>query len=392
MMKRLIFLVIVLAGCSTLTPLQRSKLITAFHLIEDANYEEGKAFIEEMVEDEEAAKWPRTWHARGLLYQNAYRDGMRRNNRNLYELKPRQLFVAYESYEKALDLDAGRGIRKQLTPKYVLLANDFQRMGQRRFDEGKYDEALEAFEAVQQIRQSKLLNLDPDTNLVYNMAVAALEGSNHEKAIQYLYQLDAYKYGTNVSHLLSAEYLQQGDTIEAKRVLEQGINKYEDNEDLILLLVDLNFEQGQVEQSLEILGHKSSVYPNNYQFPYTKGLILQKTGNYQEAIEAYEESLELEPEKPIIYAHVATCYFNIGIEIEEYARTLEQNRLVIRERERSTAALESATEWLNKALDREPQDPEALAIISELSALLDITERVDNVVNPMDEAGESDAE
>ncbi len=392
MMKRLIFLVIVLAGCSTLTPLQRSKLITAFHLIEDANYEEGKAFIEEMVEDEEAAKWPRTWHARGLLYQNAYRDGMRRNNRNLYELKPRQLFVAYESYEKALDLDAGRGIRKQLTPKYVLLANDFQRMGQRRFDEGKYDEALEAFEAVQQIRQSKLLNLDPDTNLVYNMAVAALEGSNHEKAIQYLYQLDAYKYGTNVSHLLSAEYLQQGDTIEAKRVLEQGINKYEDNEDLILLLVDLNFEQGQVEQSLEILGHKSSVYPNNYQFPYTKGLILQKTGDYQEAIEAYEESLELEPEKPIIYAHVATCYFNIGIEIEEYARTLEQNRLVIRERERSTAALESATEWLNKALDREPQDPEALAIISELSALLDITERVDNVVNPMDEAGESDAE
>ena len=392
MMKRLIFLVIVLAGCSTLTPLQRSKLITAFHLIEDANYEEGKAFIEEMVEDEEAAKWPRTWHARGLLYQNAYRDGMRRNNRNLYELQPRQLFVAYESYEKALALDAGRGIRKQITPKYVLLANEFQRMGQRRFDEGKYDEALEAFEAVQQIRQSKLLNLDPDTNLVYNMAVAALEGSNHEKAIQYLYQLDAYKYGTNVSHLLSAEYLQQGDTIEAKRVLEQGINKYEDNEDLILLLVDLNFEQGQVEQSLEILGHKSSVYPNNYQFPYTKGLILQKTGSYQEAIEAYEESLELEPEKPIIYAHVATCYFNIGIEIEEYARTLEQNRLVIRERERSTAALESATEWLNKALDREPQDPEALAIISELSALLDITERVDNVVNPMDEAGESDAE
>ena len=392
MMKRLIFLVIVLAGCSTLTPLQRSKLITAFHLIEDANYEEGKAFIEEMVEDEEAAKWPRTWHARGLLYQNAYRDGMRRNNRNLYELKPRQLFVAYESYEKALDLDAGRGIRKQLTPKYVLLANDFQKMGQSRFNEGKYDEAMEAFEAVQQIRQSRLLNLDPDTNLVYNMAVAALEGSNHEKGIQYLYQLDAYNYGTNVSHLLSAEYLRQGDTLEAKRVLEQGISKYEDNEDLILLLVDLNFEQGQVEQSLEILDRQSSRYPSNYQFPYTKGLILQKTGNYEEAIEAYEQSLELEPEKPIIYAHVATCYFNIGIEIEEYARTLEQNRLVIQERERSTAALESATDWLNKALEQETQDPEAIAIISELSALLDITERVENVDDTINENGESDAE
>ncbi|MFP4468658.1 MAG: tetratricopeptide repeat protein [Bacteroidales bacterium] len=393
-MKRLIFLVIVLTGCSTLTPLQRSKLITAFHLIEDANYKEAHEFIEEMAEDEEAAQWPRTWHARGLLYQNAYREGIRRNNKSLYELQPKQLFVAYESYEKALDLNAGRGIRNQLTPKYVLLANDFQKMGQERFNEKKYNEALEAFETAQQIRQSELLQLDPDTNLVYNMAITAIEGDKQEKAIQYLHQLDEYNYGTNVSHLLSAEYLQQGDTTEAKEVLEQGINKYEDI-NLVLLLVDLNFEQGNIKESLAILDRRSSDYPSNYEFPYTKGLILQKTGSYREAIDAYEKSLELEPEQSIIYAHIATCYFNIGIEIEEYARTLEENRRVMEERERSTDALESAAAWVNKALEMDTQDPETLAIISELSSLLEITERVEDVDNPAreDEASEeSDTE
>lgn len=391
-MKRLIFLVIVLTGCSTLTPLQRSKLITAFHLIEDANYKEAKDFIEEMVEDEEAAQWPRTWHARGLLYQNAYREGMKRNNKSLYELQPRQLFVAYESYEKALELNAGKGIRNQLTPKYVLLANDFQKMGQKRFNEGKHEEALEAFETVQQIRQSQLLNLDPDTSLVYNMAIAAIESESQEKAIQYLSQLDEYKYSANVPHLLSAQYLQQGDTTEAKRVLEQGISKYADNEDLILLLVDLNYEQGNVEESLEILNRRSSADPSNHLFPYTKGLILQKSGSYREAIEAYEKALELEPEQAIIYAHVATCYFNIGIEIEEYARTLEENSRVMQERERSTDALESATAWVNKALETDIKDPKTLAIISELSSLLEITERVEDVDDPARENEESDAE
>ncbi|MFO7874302.1 MAG: tetratricopeptide repeat protein [Bacteroidales bacterium] len=391
-MKRLLFLVILLGGCTTLTPLQRSKLITAFHLIEDARYEEGHEFIENMIEDEEAARWPRTWHARGLLYHNAYRDGIKQNKKDLYEMVPEQLFVAYESYEKALSLNAGSGIRNQMTPKYVLLANDFRSIGQKRFNEEKYDEALRAFETIEQIRQSKLLNLDIDTNLVYNMALAAIEGYNREKAIQYLNRLDAYNYDTNVSHLLSEEYLNQGDTLEAQRVLENGIQKYDDNEELILLLVDLHFEQGNVDESLDILNRKSAAYPSNYQLPYTKGLILQKKGQYGEAIGAYEQALELEPEKPIIFANIATCYFNVAVEIEEHIRTIDRNKLVQEEKQRSTAALESATRWLNKALKFKTQDPETLDIIRELSTLLDLTDRVEGVDSPLADDDESEAE
>jgi tetratricopeptide (TPR) repeat protein len=362
-----------------LMPLQRSRLITAFHLIEDKNYEEAKDLIERMAEDENAAQWPRTWHARGLLYQNAYREGMAKNNKKLYELIPGQLFEAYQSYEKALARDAGSGIRNQLAPKYVLLANDFQSLGQNRFKEKKYEEALMAFETVEKIRQSDLLNLDTDTSLVYNIAMVAIEGRKHEKAIQYLSRLDGYSYGTNVSHLLSAEYLHQGDTLSAQSVLEQGIMKYADNETLILLLVDIHFAQDNVEQSIDILDRKSTVYPLTYKIPYTKGLILQKTGQYEEAIAAYEKSLTLEPEKPIIYAQIAACFYNIGIEIEEHARTMNNNSLVVKERKHSTAALESAITWLNKALELETNDAETLAIIHELSALLEITERVDGI-------------
>ncbi len=360
-------------------PLQRSKLITAFHLVEDKKYEEAKEFIEGMVEDENASQWPRTWHARGLLYQNAYREGIERNNRNLYELKPRQLFVAYESYEKALSLDAGNGIRNQLTPKYVLLANDFQTAGQQSFRDKKYAEALEAFLSVEKIRQSELLNLATDTSLVYNIAMSAINDGQGDKAIAYLNRLDKYKYGTNVSHLLYLENLQMGDTLEAQMALERGIKQYEDNEALILMLVDLHFAQGNVDQSLEILDRKFKLYPSTYKIPYTKGLILQKTGQYNEAIAAYEQSLALENEKAIIYAQIATCYYNISIEIEENARTLDLNSQVVMERKHSTAALESAVEWLNKALELVSSDPNALSIIHELSALLDFTDRVENI-------------
>lgn len=362
-----------------MSSLQRSRLITAFHLIEDKKYEEAKSFIENMLEDEEAAEWPRTWHARGLLYQNAYREGKEKNKRNLYELQPRQLFVAYESYEKALSLDAGSRIRNQLAPKYVLLANDFQVIGQEKFKDGKFEEALEAFETVAQIRKGELLGLETDTILIYNMALAAIEGRKHDKAIQYLSRLDLYQHGTNVSHLLFTEFLQLGDTLNARRVLEESIDRYDDNENLVLLLADLKYSQGLTDEALSLLELKSTTYPSNYQFPYTKGLILQKTGNYKEAIEAYEKSLELEPEKPIIYANIATCYFNIGVEIEEHVRMINYNAMMQQERERSTAALESATEWIDKALELDNMDAEALSIIRELSALLEITVRVESM-------------
>ena len=360
-------------------PLQRSKLITAFHLIEDKKYEEAKEFIEGMVEDENSAQWPRTWHARGLLYQNAYREGIERNNRKLTELTPRQLFVAFESYEKALSLDAVNGIRNQLAPKYVLLANDFQTLGQQRFREKQFAEALEAFLTVEKIRQSELLNLETDTSLVYNIAIAAIQDRQIDKAINYLTRLDSYKFGTNISHLLHLEYLQQGDTLEAQKVLERGIKTYDDNETLILMLVDLHFTQGNLEKSLEVLDRKSELYPSTYKIPYTKGLILQKTGYYDEAIAAYQEALALEADEAIIYAQIATCYYNIGIEIEENARTLDLNSLVVMERKHSTSALKSAVKWLNKALELESSDTDTLAIIQELSALLEFTERVDGV-------------
>jgi tetratricopeptide (TPR) repeat protein len=380
-MKRyiLILIMILLGGCSSLMPLQRSRLITAFHLIEDKKYDEAKAFIEGMAEEENSAQWPRTWHARGLLYQNAYREGIEKNNKKLYELIPGQLFEAYESYEKALELDAGNGIRSKLVPKYVLLANDFQSIGQKKFREGKYDEALQAFQTVEKIRHSELLKLDTDTSLVYNIALAAIEGKNHQTAINYLTRLNEYSYGTNVSHLLSAEYLHLGDSLNAQHVLEEGITKYEDNEELILLLVDLHFSRNNAEESFAILDHKSALKPSSYKIPYTKGLILQKTGQYKEAIAAYEKSLTLEPEKTIIYAQIAACFYNIGIEIEESARTMNNNSLVEKERKRSTAALESAITWLNKALELETNDGEALAIIHDLSTLLDITERVEGL-------------
>lgn len=389
-MNRLFALVAVflLAGCAAIPPLHKGKLIGVHNLIEMANYDEAKRTVEELVEDKKSSEWPRTWYARGLLAQTAYTDGMKKNNRKMFELYPDQLYVAFESYEKAQTLDNKGSFDRQLAPRYVQLANDFKEMGRRHYTAARYQESLRAFEAALTITESPLLSLNIDTNLIYNASLAAIEGKNHERAISHLSRLDSYSHSANVAHLLFSTYLSRGDTLLAENVLVAGIDKYEDNEGLILLLSDLYFRQAKLDDALTLLDTAIENYPDNHTYPFTKGLILQKTEQYHDAIEAYEQANALNPDNITILTNIATCYYNIGVEIDEVARLLNSNREVMEQKARSAAAFEAAVSWLDKAFELDSTDQTAIISMYQLYRLMNIQEkasileeRINQVIN-----------
>ena len=378
-MKRLIFLVILFSGCAVFTPLKKSRLISVFHLIETNKFEDAKGLVEEMIEDEEASQWPRTWYARGLLSQTAYREGMQRNNRKLFELYPDQLFVAIESYEKARELDTRGRLERQLAPRYILLANDFQKLGEKHFSENKYKEALRAFEQALEITQSPLLAVKTDTNLIYNTALAAYEARKWEKSIKYFNILHDYRHSVNATHLLFTSYLEKGDTIAAELVLSEGVNNFNFHEDLVLLLADLLFITDDKEGAIEILQEAATEHPENHLFPFTKGLIYQKSSMYENAIESYKKAIELNPEELRAYLNIATCYYNIGVQIDESARTITMISLVQEERARSAEAFDSAVKWLDKVFEKEPDDQEILSQLYQLYKTLRVNDRLQSI-------------
>ena len=355
-MKRLFLLMFLFSGCSVLSPLQKSKFIAVSHLIEVNNFEEAKVLVDELVNDQESAKWPRSWYVQGLLSQDAYRDGMRRNDKNKFEMYPDQLYLAYESFEKARELDKKGRYDKQLAPRYVLLANDFQRMGERHFTAKKYDEALRAFQQALIITQSPILSMRSDHDLIYNTAIAAYEAGKKDKALELLTQLDDYNYSPNVAHLLFTTHLEKGDTLAAEKVLLTGIDKYDNNENLVLLLADLLNQRGHWGRAIRVLDRAALKSPAAHVYPYTQGLIHHKRGHYNRAIEAYEKAFVLAPNETIIPTNIATCYYNIGVEIEENARNINNSRIVQEEREKSAAAFASAVKWLDKAYEKESRN------------------------------------
>ena len=79
--------------------------MASFQLIETGKYEEAKKSIEEAIGDKKTEQWHRTWYAKGLLCQTAYREGVDKNDKKKSELYPDQLYLAFDSYQKARSFD-----------------------------------------------------------------------------------------------------------------------------------------------------------------------------------------------------------------------------------------------------------------------------------------------
>ncbi len=379
-MKKLFLIPLVLnfllSGCAIFTPLQKAQLVPVFHLIETARYNEAKVAVEELISSEEAAGWPRTWYARGLLSQKAYREGMSKNDKKLFELYPDQLYVAFESFEKADSLDKNGRLDKQLLPRYVLLANDFQKAGEKHFSNREYQEALRAFEHALDITQRPQFGLKADTNLVYNAALAAYEARKWEKAADYLARLHEYGYSPNVAHLLFNACLAKGDTLAGKNVLREGIEKYNDNETLVLLLAEIHLLREEYSSAVLVLDQAILRDSTNFVYHNTKGIIYQHIEDFENAIAAYKVAIELAPDEHMTYLNLATCYYNIGVDIEESTRTMTNISLVLLERQKSTAAFEQAVYWLDQVYDKEPDDQQVLRRLHELYRMLRIYDKV----------------
>jgi tetratricopeptide (TPR) repeat protein len=364
-----------ISGCAVVQPLQKRKLFGIFHLIETAKYNEAKVLVEELVEDKDASLWPNTWYARGILSQNAYREGMRRNDRKLTELYPDQLYVTLESFNRAQRLDRRGRMIRQLVPRYVLLANDLQTAGERHFRARQFNEALRAFESALDISQRPVLGLKADTNLIYNAGLAAYESRNWDKAMRHFRRLHQMNHSANVTHLLYKSHLQLADTVAAQNVLNEGIIRFDHDPDLVLLLSDLHLRSRDTTRAMEVLDQAIAAKPGNARFQYSRGLIYQKAGRFTEAIEAYNESVRLAPNDLMAHVNIAASYYNIGVKIEQNSRSIMISHLVQQEKARADEAFTSALSWLDQAYAKNPTDQEVIRNMHRLYLAMKVNDK-----------------
>lgn len=356
-------------------PAQKSRVMAVKQMIDTEKYEEAKEAIELAVWNDKTSRWARTYYTKGLLCQTAYEAGVKKNDSKLTKLYDDQLFVAYESYEKALELDARERLHTVIRQKYYLLSNDFRSLGEKLFTKGEYKEALRAFEQALQIGESELISAKRDTNLIFNAAMAAYESKNWETARMYLSQLHKEAYSTAASLLLSMAALNAGDTLRSEEVLLEGMELYQYDDSLVMYMVNQLVLTERPQKAIELLDSAIQVRSDNHMFYWALGLVYRRMENYDKAITSFLKADELSPDNPTLYYHIGVCYYNMGIDLRETALDIVEKEKYREIREQYLGQFKQAVYWLERSYKLDPQNEETITILYQLYYQLQMKEK-----------------
>jgi len=377
-MKRCIGILLVVCLAASVSG-QKSKVLAAMQMIETEKFNEAKENIELAVENEKTSRWDRTYYTKGLLCQNAYEAGVKKEDQKLFKLYPDQLFLAYDSYEMALKLDARERLKNTIKQKYYLLSNDFRALGEELYQKKDYGESLRAFENALLIMKSDLVSAKTDTNLVYNTALAAYESQNWEKVIIYLSGLHEDAYSSTASHLLSLAYLNSGDTLRSEEVIMEGLEMYHYDESLLMYMINYLSKDNRNASAIEILDRAIEVCPENFRFLWARGLVYQKMGLNDEAIKNFLLATEHSSEEAELYYHLGVSYSNIGIELRESALRINENNSYMELRKQYRDKFREAVKWLERSYKLDPHKKETIAALSQLYSQLQMKEELDKM-------------
>ena len=141
--------------------------------------------------------------------------------------------------------------RKSLQDLFTTtLASQLYNQGSKRFEAKDYAGALKSFENQIKITESDIYVGAIDTGMYYNAGLAAVNSGKYEEAIKYFQKCAEMKYmGVSPYFQMSETYLAMGDTVKAESMLTGLQEKFPEDKNVTLKLIDLYIKSSKNEEA-----------------------------------------------------------------------------------------------------------------------------------------------
>lgn len=377
MMKRTVFLLALILSV-TVSFAQKGKVSSAQSYKESGKLDKAVEVIEGTIDpsnekSEKTLTWPKTWEVRGEIYQALYQT----KDANYQKLSDAPLTEALKSYQKALELDEKGRNENSVKIKLTLLISDITDQAVKAFGDDNYDLALQSFKQILEIQDMPLMQDEEteqavDTVIIFNAGLAAYNAEKYDEAIKYYEKAAEYDYnGARTYELISSSYILQQDTTNALTALQQGFEKYPENSQIMVALINIYLNANKVDEAMKYLELAIEQDPENASFHFARGSLYDKINDTEKAIEAYKKAIEIKDDFADAYYNLGAIYYNQGVKQIEVANAVPTNQPEKYEEEKSKADIEfkKAIEPMEKAAEYAGVGTTDAAKQTELSAL-----------------------
>lgn len=350
-MKKILALLLVIIPVALSA--QKAAVQTAYNYLRYDNLDKAKEAIDGAVVNETTMGFAKAWYYRGSIYQKIFES----SNEKFAALKPGSLQTARISYEKTLELDSKNEFREDVIGRLEILASQSLNSGVDHFQNGRYAEALEAFQSSSDINQKYFNRLD--TLSLYNAALAADKMGDKSMSISIFKKLTAVNYGgSKLYSLMVNMYLDQKDTTNALVVISEGRKKFPEDGTLITQGLNIYLTSGKDKEAYAQNEEAIKADPNNAVLQYIKGNLADKLGKKEEAVAAYKKAVELKPDYFDAVYNLGAVYFNEAAELVNKANNIPTNKLAEFDvaKKKYEAKFKEALPYLEKAYQLNPKD------------------------------------
>jgi tetratricopeptide (TPR) repeat protein len=221
-----------------------------------------------------------------------------------------QIYLNEKDYENAL---------KMLSRMDQLAPNDIEtklRIGILQYELKQYDPAIRQF--------SEILQLSPKNERVsYYLGILEAHEKKYEQAIEHFKSVpgDSELYKDAVIRQVVA-LGETGRISEAIKVTRDALKKRKDIPDLYEILASLYSREKDYPKAMQTLNRGLEQFPGQEDLLFSKGVLLDKAGKFDDSIAVMQEILKQNPENALALNYVGYSYADRGIQLQEALQLL----------------------------------------------------------------------
>ncbi|MGB5989546.1 MAG: tetratricopeptide repeat protein [Marinifilaceae bacterium] len=284
---------------------QKGKVNAAASNLRSGRLDDAKELIDTGISHRKCVEWPKSYYIKGQVYQAIFESPLS----DYKKLSKTPLAISYEAYKKALKLDKKKKYSKKIGKQYINLAIAFANSGANKFNEGDIEGAFNDFKTTLEVENAEVFANKTliDTPIIFYTGLSAFKLKKYKEAIPFYEKALSYNFESAKCYAaLANAHKELKNPTKALEYLHKGYELYPDNLFMLGELINYYLAGGEPEKAEQYLDAAIAQEPSNASFHRAKGQLYEKMDRPDSAIEAYEKTLELDPNDYV-------SIFNIGM-------------------------------------------------------------------------------
>ncbi len=365
-MRKLSF-IMVLLFCAGFTYAQKGKVTQATSYFTSGKLDQAKKLIDEAITHESCVDFDKAYFVKGQIYQAIFESPLAEYKK----LDPNALDVAWEAFQKVIQLDEKKKYEKKLAVQYKNLIIDYTNKAVEYYNADNFKDALKAFKKVLEIEHLPLVTEGNapviDTAVIFNAGVSAQRAGELTDAEKFYKESLKHNYEPARTYAMLANVLkEQGKEEEAVKYLHEGYELFPDNSYMLVELINYYLLGGEPEKAETYLDAAIKQDPKNASFYRAKGTLYEKMQEPVKAEEMYKQALTIDPKDFLAQYNLGNIKLTEVIEFHKKVLEIEDVDKYNTELEKVYSGYASVIPYFEKALELNPNEKNTMSTLKEL--------------------------